>query len=191
MPSVFLDYYRCPSQFAGFGTKGEFFSDEGDFPFRGAPCYGPATGGGPQEQHSPTPLPPPPPRHFPRGGWPSPSISELVTKLKEGGENYNTQRPGQTRKKAPGRFAKHLLLLPANSSGRGEKASAEDPPERMEQDRLPRLARRLHHRDVDAGRDGAGPEEWRPAENPIHLVLAGWRTQRGRHHARCGRSGRP
>jgi hypothetical protein len=41
----FLDYFRCPSQFAAFGTKGDLSPDSGYFAFGDAVCYGRCRGG--------------------------------------------------------------------------------------------------------------------------------------------------
>jgi hypothetical protein len=40
MIKPFLDYYRCPSEFARFGTTGELSREEGYFKFDGVICYG-------------------------------------------------------------------------------------------------------------------------------------------------------
>jgi hypothetical protein len=40
MPTVFSDYYRCPSRFAEFEIDGGLSPDDGYFRYRGAVCYG-------------------------------------------------------------------------------------------------------------------------------------------------------
>ena len=49
MASAFLDYYRCPSQFAGFEAHGELSADEGYFTFADATCYGRRRGASPSK----------------------------------------------------------------------------------------------------------------------------------------------
>jgi hypothetical protein len=47
MDKAFLDYFRCPSNFAAFETNGELSADEGYFTFGDATCYGRRCGGSP------------------------------------------------------------------------------------------------------------------------------------------------
>jgi hypothetical protein len=50
MSTSFVDYYRCPRQFAEIGVAGELSAEEGYFTFREAICYGRRRGGAPSKQ---------------------------------------------------------------------------------------------------------------------------------------------
>jgi len=45
---AFLDYFRCPQEFAPFRLAGQLSSSEGFFSFRGIPCFGRTVAGAPE-----------------------------------------------------------------------------------------------------------------------------------------------
>jgi hypothetical protein len=88
-----VDYYRCPSEFAGFETKGTLPPDEGYFTFRGAICYGRSQGAALSKDVAANPPDVWPGVEMAGGRARLPfDLSEVVTNLRE--ERYNQSSQG-------------------------------------------------------------------------------------------------